>query len=523
MNRLFLKIIIIILATFEVSMCDDVVTNNDKYDISVKKFGYILNKIINEHPDSINTIEYSEKIFDMMLKKLDPYSSYISKDDFQKLMNRSKGISYGLPFNLVFVNDTMRILNEDGNKKYRVDYRIIQINEISAKKENRREINNLLTNDELKVVNVKIIDKNNDIKSFQIEKQIKDVSSIVYTEKLNDELLYVKLDMFSASTLIEFKNKIKNYQFESLLIDLRENTGGYVYSASDIASVFIDEGLLITSLVSKSGDYDSTYISKDVGITIDCAVVLLVSEHTGSAAEIFAGCIQDYDRGYIVGEITEGKGLIQKLWSFADSTALSLVVGSYFTPLGRSIQKPYNDELLNELKDDLLIQGFDDDNEFSEMINRSGGRTKLPTYITGKGRVLLGGGGIIPDEIIQNDTIPMYTKALISRQIFIEFAYLFYDNMDNYLAQFKDVKDFQLRFVIGNEVLISFSRYLQQRNILNKELFNKEIEAIKTYIKTFIAYIKWGSYGFQYIKTSNDVDIKKALDKIMNAKELIKK
>jgi carboxyl-terminal processing protease len=132
--------------------------------------------------------------------------------------------------------------------------------------------------------------------------------------------------------------------------------------------------------------------------------------------------------------VTEGKGFINKVWSFADSTALSLVVGSYYTPLGRSIQKPYKQKNIEDIKEDLMMQGAEDD-VIAEMIMKTGGRTKLPTFMTKKGRVLLGGGGIVPDKMMQLDTNSMYVRALESRQAFLEFAFLYYDEKGNELTE----------------------------------------------------------------------------------------
>jgi carboxyl-terminal processing protease len=491
------------------------------FENSVKKFSYILSKIIMEHPDTIKTEEFTEELFNMMFKELDPYSSYINKEKYMRLMDRSKGSSYELPFKFFFVNDTMRVMERSRDIEIGIDDKIIELNGIKASKENIKQINEVLSNDDINDIIIKYMEKNFEIKRIKTDKVIKEVSSIPYAEKLNNGLLYAKIDMFSASTLSEFREINDNNDYSSLIIDLRENKGGYIYSAADMSSIFLEEGLLITKLKSKSGDYDSTYYSRDVGIRIDCPVVLLVSDETASAAEIFAGCLQDHDRAFIVGEITEGKGFINKVWSFADSTALSLVVGSYYTPLGRSIQKPYKQENIEDIKEDLMMQGAEED-EIAEMIMKTGGRTKLPTFMTKKGRVLLGGGGIVPDKMMQLDTNSMYVRALESRQAFLEFAFLYYDEKGNELKKYESYKEYQSKYVVSNEVIFAFSRYLMKRNMLNKELFKDDIEAIKLYIKSFIAYIYWGTDGFHHVRLSNDEDVKRALEYLENAEKLIK-
>jgi len=514
----FLLVFLVIMDSW--AFCNDSLLA-DQFQNAVKKYSFILGKILREHPDTIKTDEFSENVFNMILKELDPYSGYISKEQYMRLMDRSNGSSYELPFRFFFVNDTMRVFDKIVELNIGLRDKIVEIDGVGARKENIAKINELLLNDDLKNISIRYISSDNEIKDQTIEKVLKEVSSIVYAEKLNDELLYAKIDMFSATTLNEFEKIIAMYDFEGLVIDLRENKGGFIYSAADMSSIFLEKDLLIADLKSKSGDHDSTYFSKDVGIKLDCPVLLLVSNKTASSAEIFAGCLQDHDRAYIAGEITEGKGFIQKVWSFSDSTALSLVVGSYYTPLGRSIQKPYKKENLKELKEDLLMQGAVED-EIEELIMKQGGRTQLPTYKTRKGRVLLGGGGIVPDKIMRFDTNSVYFRSLLNRQVFMEFAFLYFDEKGVDLKIYDDYKEYQDKFEVSNEVILAFSRYLSKKNMLNKDLFKEGIEAIKIHIKSFIAYIYWGTDGFHHVRLRNDNDVRKALEYIDDAEKLIK-
>ncbi len=501
-----------------------IIANDDEIISNAKKFSFILKKLESEHPDSLNLSEFSEDVFDMMLKKVDPYSDYINKDEIKRLADRSKGSSLSFPFSTVFVDDTLRIVDIDKKNSNEISYRdrILFVNEYPAKKEYVNELKKLFTDDEIEEAIFVLMNENRENRSIRAKKYDKALSAMKYALKLDEGLLYAKNDMFSGSTLSGFVDIVKKYDHDAILIDLRDNSGGYVYAAADLASCFIDEDKIITTLRSKSGNYDSTYVSKDVGINIECPLLIMVNEKTASAAEIFAGCLQDHDRAYIVGNVTEGKGFIQKVWSFSDSTAVSMVVGSYYTPLGRSIQKPYKTDDINELEEEFGLQGLVDKEIIDDIMKKTGGRKAFPTYKTKKGRIVIGGGGIMPDKNIQGDSLSFYLKALLRRQVFVEFAFKVLDSRMINIEQYESYISYEKEFDVGNDLLYEFAKYLEMKNMFNSEMFNADLVQIKLHIKSFIAYIYWQSEAFNYIMTENDIDLKKALEYVRNAEELIK-
>ena len=215
-----------------------------------------------------------------------------------------------------------------------------------------------------------------------------------------------------------------------------------------------------------------------------------------------------------MGQTTEGKGFIQKTWRFADSSAISIVVGSYYTPLGRSIQKPYKSENMTKIENEMRLGGIKKRNIVRGLIKNNSGRTKLPVFKTQSGRTLIGGGGIMPDIYTEADTLSFYMQILLKRSAFIEYAFHLLDNNYLNLSNYVDYHDYCRKYSIDKRLIVGFGKYLESKKMLNNSMFNSNIDDIKLYIKSIIAYIYWGTFAYNYILSTNDVELKEAIKRI---------
>jgi len=255
-------------------------------------------------------------------------------------------------------------------------------------------------------------------------------------------------------------------------------------------------------------------------------IVVLTDGHTASAAEIFSGAMQDNDRGIIVGEMTFGKGLAQKVWEFKDGSAFALTIARYFTPSGRTVQKIANDVKNMRIDDSsYLNQNSEKNKVYEDIFKQIGNRKNLPVFMTKKGRQIVGGGGIIPDYFVQNDSLTMLTQVLKGRSIFFEFALLFlkYNEADIRLKSSNDYLNFTNFFIVDDNLLAKFIDFCKMKNVWNEQMFLADKEYIKNFIKAVISNVLWGDNGFYSVSISVDKPVLKAIASFIDAKNLLEK
>ncbi|MFM2190948.1 MAG: hypothetical protein RL491_1334, partial [Bacteroidota bacterium] len=327
---------------------------------------------------------------------------------------------------------------------------------------------------------------------------------------------YIRISRFAATTYDEFMqaaDKLTPQGMSRMIIDLRGNPGGYLDAATKIADEFISEGKSIVYTEGKSrprADYDAT----SGGRFENLPVVVLIDEGSASASEILAGALQDWDRATIIGRRSFGKGLVQEQTVLPDGSAIRLTIARYYTPTGRSIQKPYKDgyeEYNNELNERFAHQ---------ELLNLDS--IKFPDslkYTTPKGKVVYGGGGIMPDVFVPIDTTdssnPFFNLALSGGEL-TDFAYDYVDKNRTALTRFKDIKTFQTNFQVSDVTYNAFAREVTS-NITNTP-DALEVAAASTYIKNLlkanIARQLFGGEGFYPIWLMSDPLYKKAMEVI---------
>ncbi len=324
-----------------------------------------------------------------LLDNLDPFTQYISKEELLRINEDFAGDFYGIGVQFTIIRDTVMVIKViDNGPSYKSNIlpgdRIISVN---SKNFTGKEIDNNLVMNTLRgkkgeKVDIKVLRKNKELKKI-IYRDAIPLKSIETFYLMNNNVGYLKLEKFSATTYYEFQEALTNLMrqgAEKLILDLRSNPGGYLQQAVDVTNEFLEGNMQI---VSTKGDFrkKQTYYSNNKGIFKKGNIVVLINENSASASEILAGAIQDHDRGSIVGKKSFGKGLVQEQIPLKNGGSIRVTVSKYYTPSGRSIQKPYN-----------FLDTIDNRKEFK----------------TKGGRVVFSDGGITPDFIIFNDTMSAF-------------------------------------------------------------------------------------------------------------------
>jgi carboxyl-terminal processing protease len=324
---------------------------------------------------------------------------------------------------------------------------------------------------------------------------------------------YIKLNKFSETSYAEFMQAMENLKkqkIKNLVLDLRSNGGGLMGQAISIADEFLDDTKLIV-YTQGTNTKKQEHRARKEGVFEKGKLTVLVDEFTASASEVLAGALQDWDRATIIGRRTFGKGLVQEQYELSDGSALRLTVARYFTPSGRSIQRPYDkgkkvymDELINRYQHGDMA--YADSNKF----------VSTKKYKTHKGRTVFGGGGIMPDIFVPLDS------AIVLRSItnlylngrFNNFVYTYYIKHLPELQKYKSPAEFATKYQNTEDAWNQLVAYALKDSINLKKISAVDKMAVQNQIKAYLARFRWRTYGFYHVANTNDKVVKKALEVI---------
>ncbi|MEO1653751.1 MAG: S41 family peptidase, partial [Bacteroidota bacterium] len=333
-----------------------------------------------------------------------------------------------------------------------------------------------------------------------------------------DEVGYIKISRFSKTTYSEFRKalqKLKSKGMKKLMMDLRGTPGGYLDKAVKIADEFIAGNDKLVYTDGKGIRFDSEYRAKDRGLFEKGPIIVLIDEESASASEIVAGALQDHDRALLVGRRSFGKGLVQLPIDLNDGSELRLTISRYYTPSGRSIQKPYN-----SYQTDLL-----DRYNSGELFNRDSIKVNDSLrYKTSHGRIVYGGGGIIPDYFVPLDTGNQhYFTDLIRNNIIGEYV-LDYSNQHKSKIEAYGLSNFQKTFLVDEVMMQELVTLANQREVtFDKEAYTETKDQIRNYVKAQIARRIWSNEGFYSIIHNQDPIFNRAVELFSEAEKLEKK
>lgn len=471
-----------------------------------------------QYVDDVNRDELIQAAIDEILKKLDPHSTYFTAEELREANEQLEGSFDGIGVEFMVVNDTIVVVSAlAGGPSEAVGIRagdkIISVGDstIAGIELTNRDIVTLLRGKRGSEVKIGIQrGYTSKVRYFTVTRDKIPMNSVDISYMLNDKTGYIKVNRFSATTYEEFmkgmEELIEKENMKDLVIDLRHNPGGYLQQATNILSqLFKEKNKLLVYTEGrrvKRNNYESSGRAFfDVG-----NIVVLIDEGSASASEILAGAIQDHDRGIIVGRRSFGKGLVQEQYQLRDGSALRLTVARYYTPSGRSIQKPYNDQ---DNYDQDIIARFES-GELSDM-EKMEVQDSTKYYTTG-GHVVYGGGGLFPDVFVPIDTILFNETYLLLRQYIPEFIFQYVSQHDGLFEEL-DQSSFAGRYQVPETVFRAFMNYLQEKGMEEKITVPSTVkDELKLLMKARIGRQLFGDVAYYEIMNREDPMVTKAIE-----------
>lgn len=513
--NIFLLVIIIFLVGFLVGKKYDFALDDNKdiiglqYSDNEQKIRRLVSLIDNEYVNEINSDSLVDDAINYMVGKLDPHSTYINKASVQQAEEQIKGEFVGIGVQFRVLSDTIiveRTIPGTANTgKLQFGDQLISVDNQSLIAKDNKTIETLLIGKKDSEINLSVIRDKKPI-AVKLKRTIVPIATVTGEHMLTKDMGYIKLTRFSENSAKEVHQALDNLVgqgMKTLVFDLRGNGGGIMRIAEEIADEFLTKDELIVYTQDKSKKKKYIYAT-NYGLFEKGKVYVLIDESSASSSEIVAGALQDYGRGTIVGRRSFGKGLVQREINLGDNTRVRLTVANYFTPSGRSIQKPYDkgtakysDDLYERLKSGELY------NKDSIKINK-----KLE-YTAPSGKKVYGGGGIIPDEFVALDTNSVAN-------------WLYYNQDANYFNDFLFKKIYSIHdfFMFHNEktYLRYFSAGMYRKEFLGvlgipANEFNPIYSTtVDNYMKAVIAEDLYGSRAFYEVWSPEDEMIKRIFE-----------
>jgi carboxyl-terminal processing protease len=520
-----LIVILTVLGVF-VGMKLQTAISDDKVSDQVKKFSEVLNLTNRYYVDNVDTQKLTESAIKGMLEELDPHSIYISSDQLKRVNEEFQGSFEGIGVEFDVLNDTLTVVSPiSGGPSEKLGIlagdKIVKIDDVSAIKITREDVPKKLRGQKgtkVKLTIVRIGMK--EVLEFTVTRDKIPLYSVDASFMMNNEVGYVKVSRFAATTYDEFMtamNKLKSEGMKEVILDLRSNPGGYLDQAFKMASEFLPSGKKIVFTKSRIKEFEENYNSNGGKFT-DIPLVVLVNEGSASASEIVSGAIQDWDRGLIVGETTFGKGLVQRQFDLSDGSALRVTTARYYTPSGRTIQKPYEG---GKYKEAMKLDTLEGDN-FSH--NKDTKDTTRPVFKTFGGRNVFGGGGISPDFYVRLDTLTKYSVQLRRLNLIYEFTEKYMvSNRKTIEVKYKSYKEFSKGFKVNDEMLNALIELGKSRSVVfDQSGYNIDKKFIETSLKAQIARDIWGNEGYYAVFMLSDEQVLKGLSLFDEAAKLLK-
>ena len=474
---------------------------------SSNKLNALLHIIDEQYVDTVNMFNLVEEAMPQILAELDPHSSYIPAKDLEAVNSDLKGSFSGIGVQFTIQDDTIHINSViPGGPSEKVGLlagdRIVEVDDSSF-------VGKIVTNEEAmrrlkgeKGSKVKLgiyRPGEKDILHFTIVRGDIPVKSIDAAYMVNDKFGYVKVNKFGETTypeLLVALAKLTQANCKGMIIDLRGNTGGYMAAAIQMVNEFLPNNKLIVYTEGRKSPREN-YTSNGTGSSQTMPLIVLMDEGSASASEIFAGAIQDNDRGTIIGRRSFGKGLVQQPIEFSDGSAIRLTIARYYTPSGRCIQKPYEKGNDAEYEMDIITRY-----EHGEFFSADSIKQNIKEiYHTGLGRTVYGGGGIMPDIFVPQDTTGMtsYYRMAATRGLIVRYTLDYTDKNRSKLQEY-DTPEKMEAYLKKQYLLEKFAEYaegkgLKRRNILmykSKKLFEESLYGNIIYnmlgMEAYIAY-----------------------------------
>ena len=494
------------------------------------KLNDLLHIIDDQYVDTVNMGDLVETAMPQILSELDPHSVYISAKDVQQANDDLKGSFFGIGIEFTIRQDTIHVQNVisngpaeragvlAGDKIVEVDGQPFVGKEVT----NEAAMHKLKGEKDTKVQVGVLRYKEKKVRRITITRGEIPMKSVTATYMLDDDTGYIRIKNFGEKTYPELLialAKLSQEGFRNLTIDLRGNTGGYLMSAVQMANEFLPKGrLIVYTQGRKSARQD--YRSDGRGSYQQIPLVVLIDESSASASEIFAGAIQDNDRGTIIGRRSFGKGLVQQPVTLHDGSMVRLTIARYYSPSGRCIQKPYTQGDNKDYEADLMTRYQHGEFFSQDSIHHTG-----PEYHTKNGRVVYGGGGITPDIFVPEDTLDMtsYYKEASMSGLILQFAYAYTDDNRQKLSAFETMNELEKHLKKLNTVEL-FASYAEKNGLKRRNLMiQRSRRLLERYINSRIIYNMMGEAEWVEYLNADDPAILETLRLFKEGKAFPKK
>ena len=492
---------------------EQIFAKNSKKD----KLNRLIDYIDYEYVDQVNTDSIVDVTVNGILENLDPHSVYIPVDAYEDAANDMRGNFVGIGVNFYVYNDTIAIINPiEGGPAYEAGIRggdrIVAADDVvlDGSEISRDSIVSFLKGNRNSKVKLSVYRRGEpELLDFTVRRKEVPLVSVEASYLIDETTGYIKVNRFAETTYEEFKealDDLKDEGMETLILDLRNNPGGYINAANKILDEFLEDDKLMLITKNKKGDEDLTFATGR-GDFEDGKIYVLINENSASASEIVAGALQDNDHGTIVGRRSYGKGLVQREMSLGDGSAVRLTIARYYTPTGRSIQRSY-------------ANGLDD--YFSEYQNRyeNGELRSVDSikvsdslkFVTPEGRVVYGGGGLTPDVFVPKDTsIANETLEYVMSTGYMN--YFVFEQLETSRAQFDgmDFETFMNEYEVSDELANAFINYNERFKSPSLDLAS-HFDTLKLAIKQTLADQLYGTNQAQQVANAQDAMIQRVLD-----------
>lgn len=486
-----------------------------------EKLEEILGMIENEYVDDIDVDSLMDQLYPKLISLLDPHSAYIPASELQAVNDDLEASFSGVGVSFQVIGDTVTVIEVvPGGPSEKVGIlagdRILKADsvDLTGKNATTENVFKHLRGKEGTTVNLTI--KRSSSKKplkYSVVRGAVPVNSVDSYYMIGDKIGYVKVSKFARETYNEFVTALRELQFKGArkyIVDLRGNSGGYMDQAILMVNEFLPEGKLIVQAKGKRPDSESVTAADGSGSFTDSELVVLTDEYSASASEIFAGAIQDNDRGLVIGRRTFGKGLVQNQTMLPDSSAVRLTIARYYTPSGRCIQKEYALGDIAKYEEDILSRYNHGEFYSSDSIKLD----KSKMFVTTTGRKVYGGGGIMPDIFVPEDTtgITSYYIAVSNAGLIQKYAYKVADNYRSVLSQAKSVEQIRKSLPRDITLLQGFVQYASANGVPARWYYiRKSQDLLLSQLKAVIVRDVLGYSPFIEMLNENDPTVDRAV------------
>lgn len=488
------------------------------------KIDEILDFIDVKYVDSVKLSELEEKVSRELMRELDPHSFYISRKELINVNENLEGNFEGIGIEFYILDDTVIVVSPiSGGPSEELGIqsgdKIVTIEDstVAGIKITNREVVHMLRGEKGTQVKVGIRRNNsNELAYYTITRDKIPITSIDVAYMVDNNVGYIKINRFAANTYKEFKkslSKLKGEGMTALILDVRQNPGGYLNAATMIADEFIDGNKLLVYTEGKAYERQE-YNARLSGLFENEDLVVLIDEGSASASEILSGAIQDWDRGLIIGRRSFGKGLVQEQYELEDGSALRLTVARYYTPSGRCIQKPYEFNG-DEAYSSEIFERFENGEVYQQSDSIATQAQDTTKYFTSNGRPVYSGGGIMPDVIVPIDTAEYLIYFSEVRSYIPQFVYAFYSSNQDLFMPYQDIDYFNNNFMVSEIMFDEFLEYAANEGLEIQEEKIKVLNSkINTVVKAHLARQLWKNEGYFPLINTIDNTFNEAYDLI---------